>query len=179
MTTPMVIDGQTKLIDAWLECEDLLDRFRAYNPAFKEFLRVLGDEEVARELSLADIASMVASPEDDLVALANGEEVEASPSKPMISDIDPVPWFDDIDVRDACLVDTRPIFESGKEPLAVVLQMVAAADRDDILVVDAPFCPAPLRRLLARRGYESGVKEVAANHWRCAFKPMGHEVSPR
>ncbi|MEM7120428.1 MAG: hypothetical protein AAF563_04070 [Pseudomonadota bacterium] len=178
MTPPLVIDGQTKLIDAWLACEDLLDRFRAYNPAFREFLRVLGDEDVARELSLADIASMVASPEDELVSLANGKEVKPNPSKPMISDMAPVSWFDDVDVNEACLVDTRPIFENGKEPLAVILQMVAVADRDDILIVDAPFCPAPLRRLLARRGYESGVKELAANHWRCAFKPKGHEGSP-
>lgn len=179
MATPIQIDGETKLIDAWIECDDLLDRFRDYNPAFKEFLRVLGNEDVARELSLADVASMVASPVEDLVAMANGEEVQASPSKPMVSDTEPAPWFDDIDVNETCHLDTRPIFNRGMEPLADILRLVAAADRDAILVVDAPFCPAPLRRLLARRGYESGVKELASDHWRCAFKPIGHDVPPR
>ncbi len=176
MATPTQIDGETKLMDAWMEREDLFDRFRDYNPAFKEFLRVLGNEDVAQELSLADIASMVASPAEDLVALASGGDVESLPSKPMMSDTAPAPWFDDIDLSEACHLDTRPIFNSGKEPLADILRMVAAADRDAVLVVDAPFCPAPLRRLLARRGYESEVRELASDHWRCAFKPMSRNV---
>lgn len=176
MTSPTEINGETKLIDAWVVREDLLDRFRDYNPAFKEFLRVLGNEDVARELSLTDVASMVASPAEDLVALANGDDVDTMPSKPMVSDIAPAPWFDDIDLEKARRLDTRPIFDSGKEPLEDILRMVAGADRDDILVVDAPFCPAPLRRLLARRGYESSARELASNHWCCAFRPIGKPV---
>jgi len=171
------INGQTSLLDAWMERDDLLDRFLGYNPAFKEFLRVLGNEEVARQVSLADVASMVASPEEDLVALASGEELETKPSKPMTTDTTPAPWLDDINLDRARMLDTRPIFDSGKEPLEDILRMVSGAGRDDILVVDAPFCPAPLRRLLARRGYESSVKELAANHWRCAFRPIGQSES--
>lgn len=177
MASETEINGQTRLIDAWTEREDLLDRFRDYNPAFKEFLRVLGNEEVASALTLADVASMVSSPEDDVVTLANGKAVETKPSKPMATDTSASAWFDKIDLATARRLDTRPIFDSGKEPLADILRMVGEADRDDVLVVDAPFCPAPLRRLLARRGYESSVKELAAGHWRCAFRQIGRPMT--
>ena len=159
------------LLDAWIAREDMFDAFLSYNHAFKEFNRVLRGEEIAATLTLGDVAVMVHSPVEDLVAIANGSDPEPAPTLRMQGDEERPAWMDGIDLTGAVTVATRPIFESGHEPLEVILAAVNGAGPDDLILVEAPFCPTPLRRLLATRGYESCAEELASSHWRCTFRP--------
>ncbi|MDG2483148.1 MAG: DUF2249 domain-containing protein, partial [Alphaproteobacteria bacterium] len=145
--------------------------FLAYNLAFHEFNRVLRNEAVASEVSLAEVAIMVNSPEGDLIAIANGDAPGETPSKPMEGEPVRPDWVDQVDLAAARTIDTRPIFDNGMEPLETILKELGEAGPDEVIVVEAPFCPAPLRRLFAKRGYESSAEELAPNHWRCIFRP--------
>jgi len=176
MSTAASAGGETSLLEAWLQCEDLLDRITAYNPAFGEFRRVLGHEDVARRLSLADVASMLDSPEGDIVAIAGGAEVAMARSRPMIfADADQAaPRDPPTAVRH---LDARPIFDDGHEPLPAILALIETMGPEEALVVEAPFHPAPLRRLLRRRGYRSRAETLAPNHWRCSFVPEPRGVA--
>lgn len=173
MSTVTTIDQETPFLDAWLQREDLLDRLCAYNPAFGEFRRVLGNEDIAGRLTLGDVASMVDSPADEVAALANGVDLPARRSHPLEN-----PPATQADSGAASLprrmLDARPIFANGQEPLAAILALADEAGPDATLVIDAPFHPVPLRRLLARRGYQSSAQALAPDHWRCTFTPSAH-----
>ena len=178
MNKDAALHAETCFLDAWMAREDLFERLCAYNHAFKEFQRVLFNEAVARRLTLSDVASMVDSPAGDIAMIANGGTPPARPTRPLEGAPEAarsgMPG-DDSQTRLRRL-DARPIFESGNEPLAAILAFVEEAGPDDVLVVEAPFHPVPLRRLLARRGYRSTAEALAPDHWRCTFLP-GPEAS--
>ena len=171
MTHALVVGETTKLLDAWLAREDLLDRLCAYNPAIGKFAAVLGLEEVARELSLADLTSMVASPPGALSAIAGGAVLPSQPTTPMAYEmaVRPASPQPPRKASETIRLDTRPIFESGKEPLPEILRLAVEVRGDIVLVIDAPFHPSPLRRLLGYRGFQSDAEQLASDHWRCTF----------
>lgn len=67
------------------------------------------------------------------------------------------------------LLDVRPMLAAGEDPLSHVLQAVAGMPLGGTLVVDAPFNPSPLRRLLAGRGFSSLGRNLGNGHWRISF----------
>lgn len=160
------LDAETRLLDAFLAREDLMERLEDHHPGTERFRRVLVNETIAGLLCLGDVASMLDLPTAEIVALANGGRPEASGAEePALTD-EPggdgphgVRWQ----------LDLRPIFEAGHEPLADVLCLVARAGRNDVVVIDAPFHAKPLRRLLRRRGFASAARAQASHHWRIWF----------
>lgn len=173
MTTATAMNQETSFLDAWMQRDDLFDRLCAYNPAFGEFRRVLGQEEISGRLTLADVASMVDSPAEDIAAVANGADLPARPTHPHGNAPASPTKSAEADAAGQHLqeLDARPIFANGHEPLAAILAFVEGAPPGATLVIDAPFHPVPLRRLLARRGYRSHAQEMAPDHWRCTFMP--------
>jgi len=179
MAATAALNSETLFLNAWMAREDLFDRLCAYNPAFKEFRRVLGNEEVARRLSLDDVAAMVDSPADDIAAIAGGRTLSPRPTQPLEgAPEDQAPDLDGSASPPRLQhLDARPIFDSGNEPLAAILAFMEAAGPADTLVIEAPFHPVPLRRLLARRGYRSQAEALAPDHWRCTFLPRAAKPS--
>lgn len=70
----------------------------------------------------------------------------------------------------AAWLDVRPILASGGEPLSAILEIAATVGEGEVLVLDAPFNPMPLRLLLGGKGFEVHAAELAANHWRLYFR---------
>jgi len=62
-------------------------------------------------------------------------------------------------------LDVRPLLERGVEPLGVILEALDGLPRAGVLVVVAPFRPAPLITLLKRRGHAVQVEALGAQHW--------------
>lgn len=52
-------------------------------------------------------------------------------------------------------IDVRPVIESGKDPLSLILQKVKSLEPGSVLKIINSFDPAPLRHLLGKQGYES------------------------
>jgi uncharacterized protein (DUF2249 family) len=67
-------------------------------------------------------------------------------------------------------LDVRPVLARGEDPYALVMGAAAAVAEGGELVVDAPFNPAPLRRVLARQGFSSTGRKLAEGHWRILFR---------
>ena len=159
--------AETKLIDAMLADEDFFERVVEYHPATVKFQRVLNDELVARELRLADMARMIDLPVPTLVEIARGgvpdEEVPAAADEPLAAG-----WIEC--ERHAATLDLRPVFEAGIEPLMLILGEVEKLEADDVLVLEAPFHPRPLRRLLRGRGVESFAREAPGGVWQVALR---------
>lgn len=157
---------ETLLIDAMMAQERLLERLIVYRPALAKFQRVLNEERAAEELRLADVARMVDLPIDTLLAVVEG----AAPADPPMAGADtPLAsgWVEPGD--DRATLDLRPVFERGIEPLVMILEEVSRLRPGTALVIDAPFHPLPLRRLLGGRGFESCARQMSGEHWQVAF----------
>lgn len=156
----------TKLIDAMLADADFLDRVAEFHPATAKFQRVLNSEEVASELRLDDVARMIDLPLPALLKIADGGEPEdaaMAADEPLASG-----WLDQ--ESSSTVLNLRPVFEAGFEPLMLILGEVSKLAADDVLVLEAPFHPLPLRRLLRGRGFESFAREVPGGSWQVALR---------
>jgi uncharacterized protein (DUF2249 family) len=70
---------------------------------------------------------------------------------------------------DAEPLDVRCLLAVGEDPFQVVMRAAAPLQSGDVLVIDAPFNPSPLRRVLAGRGFSSYARKLAEGHWRVFF----------
>lgn len=164
MTSPA---PETSWYDLLLAEETALDRLVAHTPRVAKFRRVLNDERVATRLRVADVARMLGLAVEVVLAIAQGQQT-AGTGTADVGDPDECAWAEA--ARDSVSLDLRPVFANGHEPLAIVMDEIERLPADAALVIDAPFHPLPLRRLLAGRGYESAARCLAADHWRVVFR---------
>lgn len=81
----------------------------------------------------------------------------------------PPEWFIGLNEGDCTRIDVRPILARGTDPLELILENVAQLSPDDVLLIEAPFDPLPLRRLMAGRGYDSYGVQLSDQHWQVFF----------
>jgi len=79
-------------------------------------------------------------------------------------------WVSSLDEENCLRMDVRPVLKAGRDPLDRILAQVDRMAPEDILLIEAPFDPIPLRRLMADRGFDSHVTRVAEGHWRVCFR---------
>jgi len=82
-------------------------------------------------------------------------------------------WATETDDGAARKLDVRPMIARGEEPLTALLDVADKVGIGEILIVDAPFDPAPLRRLLDRKGFEDHAEQLSDEHWRVHFRRIG------
>lgn len=70
-------------------------------------------------------------------------------------------------------LDVRPLLAAGEDPLRVIMDAADIVDFGGALVIDAPFNPSPLRRILAARGFSSYGRVLGPGHWRVFFHLNG------
>lgn len=74
-------------------------------------------------------------------------------------------------------LDVRGDIRRGEEPFARIMGAVAALTPGDALVLRAPFEPAPLYKVLGRRGFAHWTERLAADDWRVWFwSPQARDV---
>ena len=61
--------------------------------------------------------------------------------------------------------DLRPLLAQGIDPLQRVVELAKTVSSDETLILDAPFDPLPLRRVLAQMGFSSTVDKQGEQHW--------------
>ena len=69
--------------------------------------------------------------------------------------------------------DVRPILADGEDPFSRLMERADGVEFGAAMVVDAPFNPIPLRRMLASRGFSSYGRRLSAAHWRIYFHHDG------
>ncbi len=70
---------------------------------------------------------------------------------------------------DISVMDVRGLLAQGTDPFAVIMDAAASIELGGFLVIDAPFNPSPLRRILAGRGFSSYGRKLSEGHWRVFF----------
>ncbi|MBI2240362.1 MAG: DUF2249 domain-containing protein [Magnetospirillum gryphiswaldense] len=70
-------------------------------------------------------------------------------------------------------LDVRAALAQGEDPLSLLMEAADRVDFGGFFVVDAPFNPSPLRRILAARGFSSYGRRLGAGHWRVYFHLNG------
>lgn len=70
-------------------------------------------------------------------------------------------------------LDVRPLIASGVDPLATILATLEGLPCGGVLVLDAPFRPAPLLSLLTRRGHTVIAEALDADRWRVEVVKAG------
>jgi uncharacterized protein (DUF2249 family) len=66
-------------------------------------------------------------------------------------------------------LDVRPLLAAGQEPFSVIMETVSRVEPGGVLVLDAPFDPAPLRRMLESKGFACEMEQLADRHFRVRF----------
>lgn len=67
-------------------------------------------------------------------------------------------------------LDVRPLLAAGEDPLSKVIELSATVAPNEIMVIEAPFNPAPLRNVLASQGFSSWGRKISDAHWRISFR---------
>lgn len=75
-------------------------------------------------------------------------------------------------------VDARPLLAQGREPFSVLMAAAARVAPGGLLVVDAPFDPLPLKRLLGAKGFSHETEEVAPDHFCIRFSRAAAALAP-
>ena len=70
-------------------------------------------------------------------------------------------------------LDVRAMLAAGEDPLTAIMEAADGVEFGGFLVVDAPFNPSPLRRILAARGFSSYGRRINSGHWRVYFHMNG------
>lgn len=77
------------------------------------------------------------------------------------------------DAMGQAVLDVRPLLSAGQDPFSIIVQAAEQVSFGGFLVIDAPFNPSPLRRVLAARGFSSYGRRLDASHWRIFFHLNG------
>ena len=69
---------------------------------------------------------------------------------------EPIPeWRFGVDAAAVSRLDVRPMLAAGEGPFAAVMDIARSVPEGGLFLVEAPFDPQPLRRVLAGKGFST------------------------
>lgn len=128
---------------------------------------------MGRLVRLQELAELAGLPLDRLIAALEGEEMPRPAEVAAPPDTAPLE-----DEPASVRLDVRPMLAGGQEPFSAIMDAAAQVEEGGTLLLDAPFDPAPLRRVLAKRGFVSQGRRIADGHWRISFRRGGPSHEP-
>jgi uncharacterized protein (DUF2249 family) len=75
-------------------------------------------------------------------------------------------WLHTYDSAGAARIDVGPILAAGREPFEEIMALASRLAVGAGLIIEAPFDPVPLRRVLGEQGFETFAEQLAERHWR-------------
>lgn len=164
--------ADTVVADAIAADPGVIDRLIALNPTFRKLKNPVLRKVMARLVTFGEAAKVAGVPLEAMLAAANGQApAPLSQAAPRPSESEAAPaWVGGIDRTAATHLDVRPILAQGGEPLSEVMRTAAKIAEGGVLILEAPFDPAPLRRVLANKGFEAHGECLAPDHWRIYFR---------
>ena len=156
--------GQTWVADVIAADPSALARLVALDP------RIADRDTVPADMTVQDLAWRCRVPLADVLAIAGAEPggCGAAPaSEAGAGAAEPAPsWLLEFDPATTASVDVRPILAANGEPLGPVVEIAPRTEAGAVLIIDAPFDPQPLRRVLAGRGFTTFGRALSPGHWR-------------
>jgi len=162
------ITGDTK-IGAALDADPaLVERLIALDPVFSKLRNPILRKTMAKLVTFGEASKVAGVPLEAMLAVANGHS--APTTKRVEEQAGPTPdWVKSIDLEKALSLDVRPMLAKGEEPLSLVMRTAKEIAEGAALILEAPFDPAPLRRVLGSKGFLAHPEKLSASHWRVYF----------
>jgi hypothetical protein len=170
---PKPYGPDTLVAEAIADDPAVVARLVALNPTFRKLKNPVLRRVMARLVNFRDAARVAGVPLDDMLAAANGAATGRAAEHPARPAPGPQPrpkWVGTVDLDSPTRFDARPLLARDEEPLGPVMRLAAKIREGGDLVVDAPFDPAPLRRVLRGKGFVSYSECLGAEHWRVFFR---------
>ncbi|MDZ3837112.1 MAG: DUF2249 domain-containing protein [Rhodospirillales bacterium] len=80
---------------------------------------------------------------------------------------EPIPeWRPSVDAAAVPRLDVRPMLAAGEGPFAAVMETAGDVPEGGLFLIEAPFDPQPLRRVLAGKGFSTYGERLGHGHWR-------------
>jgi uncharacterized protein (DUF2249 family) len=169
--TPHTLAADTLLANVIAEDAEALHRLVALNPVFAVLLDPDHRNAMVGQIRLGEAARVAEVPFDTLCAVLQGKSAGTAGKQPVVpAAATPGDWFEQAESQSAPHLDVRPLLASGQDPFAQVMSASAKVPSGGFLVVDAPFDPAPLRRVLAGKGFTSLGRQMGPGHWRICWR---------
>jgi hypothetical protein len=147
---------KTRISDALRQRPELRELLPAFHPAFSKLNHPVLGRIMPRLVDVEGAARVAGVDPEALLAVMNlpgGAEAPRPAPAARLSEPSP-PWLAGATLRE---LDARPILEGGEDPFKAIMEALRALGASEVLVVLAPFEPAPLRALLGRQGWEHHV----------------------
>jgi Uncharacterized conserved protein (DUF2249) len=87
-------------------------------------------------------------------------------------------WLHTYDSAGAARIDVGPILAAGREPFEDIMALASPLAVGAGLIIEAPFDPVPLRRVLGEQGFETFAEQVAERHWRVWCLRLRQQIAP-
>jgi uncharacterized protein (DUF2249 family) len=169
--TPHPLTTDMLLSDVIAGDAEAIGRLIALNPVFGVLLDPDHRNAMVGQIRLDEAARVAEVAFDTLCAVLQGKSVETAAKQPAVAEAAvPGDWFEQAKSQSAPHLDVRPMLASGQDPFAQVMSASAMVPPGGFLVVDAPFDPAPLRRVLAGKGFTSLGRQMGPGHWRICWR---------
>ncbi len=142
------------LLDAHPELEEVLI---SISPEFARLRNPLLRRTVARVATLEQAAKIGGVPVPELVGRLRQALGQASPEAESVpategADAPPPAWV--VGAAPTAVLSAEEVLGSGRTPVAVVSARLAAAAPGEVVLLRAPFHPAPLIDAIRAKGYE-------------------------
>lgn len=144
----------------------VVDRLEVLHPTFRRLRDQEGRETVGRMATLRDVAKIAEVPVAVLLGVVNGELPAPCAAGSWDGEEERRPvWMDRFDEAAAPRIDVRPILAEGHDPFVEIMAVVDKVPAGGGVMIDVPFNPSPLRRVLAGRGFATFGQRLAPDHW--------------
>lgn len=174
----MTINANTKIATLIKQHPDALEIIVSISPKFAKLRNSILRKVIAGRTSIAMASKLGSCSVDDFfnklqplgfvidkaaVAMDNDDEKKPLPA-----------FMKNIQADKITDLDVRPVIETGKDPLNVILQKVKALETGQVLKIINSFEPTPLMHLLGKQGFQSYAKSISDELVHTYFyKPSG------
>jgi hypothetical protein len=178
----IALNAETPLNDLFEADPSAIERLAGFHANFAQLRDPQARRSMAKLIRIADVARIAELPLETVLAAARGEIGAATgqppgcagpdrPVTPPCGTADPNDWFALAEREGGTVrLDVRPMLARGEEPFAAIMTAATGIPAHGFLLLDAPFDPAPLRRVLAGKGFVSQGRKLAERHWRLCFR---------
>ncbi|RSD26548.1 DUF2249 domain-containing protein [Mesobacillus subterraneus] len=70
-------------------------------------------------------------------------------------------------------LDVREDINNKLEPFQKIMEAISNLQKNDVLILHAPFKPVPLYGVLKAKGFEHEAEKIEAKHYRITFTKTG------
>lgn len=161
----ITINANTKIASLIKQHPDALEAIVSISPTFTKLRNPVLRKVIAGRASIAMASRLGGCSVDDFFKKLQPLGFKIDKTASVIDKTQgniPVPEFiRNIHVDKITDLDVRPVIESGKDPLNVILQTVKALERGHVLKIINSFEPTPLMLLLGKQGFESYAEAIS------------------